>query len=65
MDTKYTQNFRVHSMDGSTSPMTNRLYKIPLTVKIYVYVCEEVGPLVVIVHRPRTHCEVAVGERSG
>jgi hypothetical protein len=52
-------------MDGSTSPMlvTNRLYKIPLTVKIYVYVCEEVGPLVVIVHRPRTHCEVAVGER--
>jgi len=61
------QIFRVHRMDGGTSPMlvTNRLYKIPLRIKIYDYVCKEIGPLVVSLQCPRTHCDVAVGERSG
>jgi hypothetical protein len=61
------QIFRVHRMDGGTSPMlvTNRLHKILLTIKIYDYVCKEIGPSVVTLQCPRTHCDVAVGERSG
>jgi hypothetical protein len=55
------QIFRVHRMDGGT----NRLYKILLTFKIYDYVCKEIGTLVVTLQCPRTHCDVAVGERSG